>query len=230
MFTLPRPARTLATAAWLTLLSSTTFAHEGHEAKRPSIVPAVPAPTAAATPAGKDHCATPTDAARIRAKYAQLPAPLPFQATRELGLNEAVISSALPDSLSLGVDGSHFRAVWDSVTGWGEALILIQRGAHVIEVHSPLPAGEPSTRSKFFNLGEAPFTGHLRPDLLSAIHLVAIPGREGLVRGAFFYDADGSHVFGAFIGGEGTEPSAQQVAAFEKTWALVKSLPRRCSG
>jgi putative heme iron utilization protein len=230
MFTLPDLTRTLVTAASLALLSSATLAHEGQEAKRPSIVPAVPAPTAAATPAGNNHCATPVDAARIRAKYAQSPAPLPFQATRELGLNEAVISSALPDTLSLGVDGSHFRAVYDSVTGWGEALILIQRGAHVIEVHSPLPAGEPSTRSKFFNLGEAPFTGHLRPDLMSAIHLVAIPGREGLARGVFFYDADGSHVFGAFIGGEGTEPTAQQVTAFEKTWALVKSLPRRCSG
>ncbi|MEZ5459478.1 MAG: ChuX/HutX family heme-like substrate-binding protein [Steroidobacteraceae bacterium] len=230
MFTLPKATRTLFTAALLVALPAAALAHDGHEAKRPSIVPAVPAPSAAATPAGKDHCATPADAARIQAKYAQLPAPLPFQATRELGLNEAVISSALPEDLSLGVDGSHFRAVWDSVTGWGEALILIQRGAHVLEVHSPLPAGEPSTRSKFFNLGTAPFSGHLRPDLLSAIHLVAIPGREGLVRGAFFYDADGSHVFGAFIGGEGTEPSAQQLAAFEKTWALVKSLPRRCSG
>ena len=135
MVTLPKPARTLAAAAWLTLLSSATLAHEGHETKRPSIVPTVPAPSAAATPPGKDHCATPTDAARIKAKYAQLPAPLPFQATRELGLTEAVISSALPDSLSLGVDGSDFGTVWDSVTGWGEALILIQRGAHVLEVH-----------------------------------------------------------------------------------------------
>jgi putative heme iron utilization protein len=230
MFTLPTFARTFTTTALLALLTSAALAHDGHDTKRPSVVPAKPAPGAAGTPPPKDHCAAPADVQRVRALYATTPAPLPFQATRELGLNEAVISSALPDSLSLGVDGSHFRTVWDSVTGWGEALILIQRGAHVLEVHSPLPAGEPSTRSKFFNLGEAPFSGHLRPDLLSGIHLVAIPGREGLVRGVFFYDADGAHVFGAFIGGEGTEPSAQQVAAFEKTWALVKSLPRRCSG
>ena len=81
------------------------------------------------------------------------------------------------------------------VTGWGQALILIQRGAHVLEVHSPLPAGEPSTRSKFFNLGEAPFTGHLRPDLLSAIHLVAIPGREGLVS-VWVEDASGQPLGG----------------------------------
>jgi putative heme iron utilization protein len=228
MVTLPKVITTLALGSLLALLLHPAQAHEGHDSKRPSIAPA--APQASAAPAGKDHCATPADAARIKARYAQMPAPLPFQATRELGLNEAVISSALPENLSIGVDGSHFRAVYESVTGWGVALILIQRGAHVLEVHSPLPTGEPSTRSKFFNLGEAPFTGHLRPDLMSAIHLVAIPGRVGLVRGVFFYDADGAHVFGAFIGGEGTEPSAQQVSAFEKTWALVKSLPRRCSG
>lgn len=224
--------RLLTTATVAILLTWSPIATLAHETKRPSIVPTVPAPGAAAaassTGRAAEQCATPSDAARINALYASTPAPLPFQATRELGLSEATIASALPETLSLGVDGSQFRSVWDSVTRWGEVLILVQRGAHVLEVHSPLPAGEPSTRSKFFNLGAAAFSGHLRPDLLSAIHLVAIPGREGLVRGAFFYDSDGSHVFGAFIGGEGTEPSAQQVAAFDQTWALLKSLPRRC--
>jgi hypothetical protein len=36
-------------------------------------------------------------------------------------------------------------------------------------------------------------------------------------------------IFGIFISGEGREPSAAQVAAFEATWSLLASLPRRCA-
>jgi putative heme iron utilization protein len=132
--------------------------------------------------------------------------------------------------MSLGVDGGHFRAVWDSMTGWGEAMVLIQKGGNVFEIRSKIPAGEPSTRSKFFNLGEAAFGGHLRPDLFAAIHILSLKGREGAVRGVFFYDGSGASVFGTFIGGEGAAATAQQVAAFEQTWALLRSLPRRCGG
>lgn len=174
-------------------------------------------------------CASPAEAARVRAKYASGPAPLPFQVAAELKLTESTIASALPPELSLGVDGTHFRAVWDSLTSWGETMILVQKGPNVIEIHSKIPAGEPSTRSKFFNLGEAAFTGHLRPDLLTAIHIFSMKGREGMVRGVFFYDESGANVFGVFIGGEGAEPTAAQLAAFEQTWALFKGLPRRCA-
>jgi putative heme iron utilization protein len=173
-------------------------------------------------------CASPEEAARVRAKYASGPAPLPFQAAAELKLTESTIASALPPALSLGVDGTHFRAIWDSLGGWGETMILLLKGANVIEVHSKVPAGEPSSRSKFFNLGEAAFSGHLRPDLVTAIHIFAMQGREGMVRGVFFYDESGANVFGVFIGGEGAEPAAGQIAAFERTWSLFKGLPRRC--
>ncbi len=173
-------------------------------------------------------CASPAEAARVRAKYANGPAPLPFQVAAELGLSEATIASALPPALSLGVDGAHFRTVWDSLAGWGESMILLLKGAHVIEVHSRIPAGEPSSRSKFFNLGEAAFSGHLRPDLISAIHIFAMQGREGMVRGVFFYEQSGANVFGVFVGGEGGEPAPEQLEAFGKTWNLFRDLPRRC--
>jgi putative heme iron utilization protein len=187
-----------------------------------ALAAADPAATAAA------NCPSPADAARVRAKYASGPAPLPFQVAAELGLPESTIAAALPAELSLGVDGTHFGTVWDSLGGWGETMILILKGANVIEVHSKVPAGKPSTRSKFFNLGEAAFSGHLRPDLVSAIHIFAMKGREGMLRGVFFYDASGANVFGVFVGGEGAEPEPGQLAAFEKTWSLFTGLPRRC--
>jgi putative heme iron utilization protein len=186
--------------------------------------------SAASEPASSTaaNCASPAEAARIRAKYAKGPAPLPFQVAAELGLTEATIASALPPALSLGVDGTHFRAVWDSLAEWGESMILVLKGAHVLEVHSKIPTGEPSSRSKFFNLGEAAFSGHLRPDLISSIHIFAMQGREGMVRGVFFYEASGTNVFGVFVGGEGEEPVPEQLAAFGRTWSLFRDLPRRC--
>jgi hypothetical protein len=85
----------------------------------------------------------------------------------------------------------------------------------------------PSKRSRFFNLDEATLSGHLRPDLIAAIDVQRIPSADGLARGIGFHDAAGEMIFGIFISGEGREPSAAQVAAFEATWSLLASLPRR---
>ena len=185
------------------------------------------APTAPTTAAAA--CATTEEAAHITALYSKSPAPMPFQAQEELKLPESTIASALPGALATGIDGSHFRAVWDSLVRWETAMVMIRKGGNVFEVSTKIVAGEPSKRSKYFNLGhDSSFSGHLRPDLITSIYAVALPGREGLARGVFFYDAAGDSVFGVFLPGEGATPSAKAVADFENTWNLLKSLPARC--
>lgn len=174
-------------------------------------------------------CASPEEAARITALYSKGPAPMPFQAQDELRLPESTIASALPAALAHGVDGSHFQTVWASLGGWETAMVLIRKGGNVFEITTRIPGGEPSKRSKFFNLGhDSPLSGHLRPDLVASIYVVSLPGREGRARGVFFYDAAGESVFGVFLPGEGAEPSARGLADFEKTSALIRSLPARC--
>ena len=187
----------------------------------PSLATAADAPLAA--------CATTDEVARVVALYSKGPAPMPFQAQEELKLPESTIASALPATLASGIDGSHFRAVWDSLVRWETAMVMIRKGGNVFEVTTKIVTGEPSKRSKYFNLGhESSFSGHLRPDLITSIYAVALPGREGLARGLFFYDAAGESVFAVFLPGEGATPSAKAIADFEITWALVKSLPARC--
>jgi putative heme iron utilization protein len=187
----------------------------------PSLAAAADAPPAA--------CATADEVARVAAMYSKGPAPMPFQAQEELKLPESTIASALPGALATGIDGSHFRAVWDSLVRWETAMVMIRKGGNVFEVTTKIVAGEPSKRSKYFNLGhESSFSGHLRPDLITSIYAVALPGREGLARGLFFYDAAGESVFAVFLPGEGATPSAKAIADFENTWGLVKSLPARC--
>lgn len=174
-------------------------------------------------------CASPADAARVAALYAKGPAPMPFQAQEQLALPESTIASALPAALAHGVDGSHFQAVWTSLTAWENAMVLILKGGSVFEVRTKIVEGEPSKRSRFFNLGySAALGGHLRPDLVAAIHVVSLPGREGRARGVFFYDASGTSIFGVFVPGEGAEPSQRALEDYERTAALIRALPPRC--
>ncbi len=187
-------------------------------------------PVAHSTDVAPAACATPEQAARINALYSKGPAPMPFQSQEELKLPESTIASALPADLATGIDGTHFRAVWDSLATWDNALVMIRKGGNVFEVNTKIVAGEPSKRSKFFNLGhESSLSGHLRPDLIASIYAVALPGREGVARGVFFYDAAGESVFGVFLPGEGAEPSAAALAGFEKTRSVIRSLPARCA-
>lgn len=191
--------------------------------------PAAAAPAAAAPAPVTAPCPTPAEAALIAAAYAKSPQPMPFAAAPALKLPEVVVASGLPGELGRAVAGSHFRAVWDSLRAWPSATIMIRKGGNIFEVGSRVPGGEPSKRSSYFNLDhDFPISGHLRPDLLTAIEGVRLASGEGFVRGVFFYDGSGESVFGVFLQAEGAEPDAAAIAAFDKTWALLQSLPQRC--
>jgi putative heme iron utilization protein len=147
-----------------------------------------------------------------------------------LNVNEAQVVSTYGDSRAVGVPGDRFHEVWTSLNQWGEVMILITKGGNVFEVISTVRPGEPSKRTKYFNLiGEgAGLSGHLRPDLVSAIYGLLLPTKEGMVRGVMFFGEKGEAVFGVFMGAGGREPSAEQLGKFTATWNLLKSLPRVC--
>ncbi len=149
----------------------------------------------------------------------------------ELKLNEALVVSTYNHDQAIGVSGAHFAAIWNSLTTWGESMILITKGGNVFEVTSAIRPGEPSKRSKFFNLqGSAgALGGHLRPDLVSAIYGLALPTKEGAVRGLMFFGEQGEGLFGVFVAAEGRQPTAAELAKFQATWSLLKSLPPLCA-
>ncbi len=120
--------------------------------------------------------------------------------------------------------------VWESLQGWDEALTLVLVGGHVFEVHGRIPGGEPSRVSQMFNLTQTGpgLGGHIRADLIAAIYAVSLAGREGPMRGLAFLDARGDGVFHVFLP-EGRKPPPALVAQFEKTRALIESLPRACA-
>jgi putative heme iron utilization protein len=174
-------------------------------------------------------CATPEQAQKVREAYAKPPAPPPFMAAPKLGLPEAIVLSALSADQVVGVPGSEFAKVWESLQGWDRALTLVLKAGHVFEIHGPIMPGEPSRTSQFFNLEypKAGLGGHLRPDLIAAIYAINLQGREGPIRGVTFLDAKGDNAFNVFLP-ESQEPTAAEITQFEKTRALMAALPRFC--
>lgn len=178
-------------------------------------------------------CANKDEAARIAPALAKGPVgPVSSAAiATELGLNEALIVSTYKPEQAVGVSGASFAQVWGSLNAWGESMILITKGGNVFEVTSKIPPGEPSKRSKFFNLkgSGAGLGGHLRPDLITAIYGFALPTKDGATRGVMFFGDNADSVYGVFVASEGRQPTADEMAKFQATWDLLKSLPPLCA-
>jgi putative heme iron utilization protein len=179
-------------------------------------------------------CATPDQAKQVADYYKANPGMMPANGARALKMSEAVMVSGLPKDQVAVVSGAEFAKLWETMTAWPTTVGLIMKGGNVFELPGKLMPGEASTRSNFFNIKPGgSFGGHLRPDLMPTIAVVAIPGKDAaMTRGAFFYDGTGEAVFGVFAigeGGEGSSPSAAGVTAFDKTMTLAKSLPKACN-
>lgn len=175
-------------------------------------------------------CANAEQTTQIRAAFAKDSPPPPHRAAASLGLPEAVVMSGLDTARAYGVAGSHFQAVWKMLESWETAVFVVMKGGHVFETHGPIQAGEPSKRSNFFNLhGHADgMSGHLRPDLVSAIYAVSLPGKDETLRGVLFYDQAGEIAFGVYVPGEGDTPPDSLISSFEATQASIQNLPSIC--
>jgi len=175
-------------------------------------------------------CASSAQTALVRsALEGKEPAPLTAAASA-LKMPETVVASALPPAQAHGVSAHHFQVIWKSIETWEDATTFIIKGSNLFEIHGPVGKGEPSTRSKFFNLHrEGPgLAGHLRPDLYSSIYLLEIPGSSSTLRGVVFFDLSGDAVFSVYVPGEGAPAPQAVIDQFGATSTLVRALPRLC--
>jgi putative heme iron utilization protein len=174
-------------------------------------------------------CAAPDQASAVQDLYAKPPSPPSFLAAPKLGMPEAVVLSALGAERAVGVPGSEFAKVWDSLQAWQEARTLVLKAGHVFEIEGRIHPGKPSTKSSFFNLEYGPgLGGHLRPDLISSIYTLELQGQEGPIRGVIFLDAKGDNAFGVFVPADPGGPPSKAIPQFEATRELMKKLPRAC--
>ena len=174
-------------------------------------------------------CATDEQRAAIQAAMGDPAKPAPYRVAAKLSLPEATVQSALAPA-SYGIDASHFRSVWTSLTRWEEAVTVVMKGGHIFETHGRIPEGEPSKRSQFFNLKSVAegMHGHLRPDLLSAIYAMEMTIGDETQRGVLFYDKQGDIAFGVYLPGEGHTPSAATLKQFAATRSLIEQQPALC--
>jgi putative heme iron utilization protein len=176
-------------------------------------------------------CATAAQIETVRAALTgKEPGPLGGVAAT-LKLPESLVASALPAAQAHGVGSEHFAQVWKSLESWDDALTFITKGRDLFEVKGRVGKGEPSKRSKFFNLtrdGDG-LIGHLRPDLYSAIYALSIPGEKSTLRGVTFFDQAGESVFSVYVPGEGGEaPPPAVIKQFEATAKIMRGLPSLC--
>ncbi|MGA1080798.1 MAG: ChuX/HutX family heme-like substrate-binding protein [Steroidobacteraceae bacterium] len=174
-------------------------------------------------------CLAPARAEAVRAAWSGAPGRLLEVAQRE-AITEAQLLSVLPPEQSIGTGGEAFDAVWQSLQAWPESLTLIERSGQLFEVLGRIPSGEPSKVSRFFNLGDQShgLSGHLRPDLVTAIYVTELPGRGRTEHGVQFIDAAGGVVFGVYVPNEQAAAGNETLAAFRATRKLVEELPRLC--
>lgn len=182
------------------------------------------------------HCASAEQAAGIRAFFSENNS-LPAIAALRLGMTEAIVASALPADKAVGTTGEVFHEIWSRLTTLDSAMVLVLKGGHVFEMRGPIPPGTASTRSNYFNVSfpeeegveEKGFSGHLRPDLVTAIYAFILPGEGGVpVRSLFFYGAAGDSDFGVVLAAGTDESTADNRAAFEEIWSVIESSSRVC--
>lgn len=185
-------------------------------------------------------CASPAQTAAVRQFYRELPSAPPLVARRHMKLEEEIVSAALPENYATGVRGDQFKAVWDSLAQWPVAFFIMDQKGWIMKFEGPVPALLGNERKDGFTDVKAPgangLVSHFRPDLVTSIHAVALPGglgrdgkeRKGTTRAVIFYDASRESVFGVYasLAGEDLNPAA--IPAFEKTMALMRTLPQAC--
>ncbi len=188
----------------------------------------------AATAADAPICATPEQTTQVQELYKK-GGTLPVIANRTLKMNEAIIASALPAPQSVGTSGKNFPAVWNELVGM-EGVTLVMKGGNVYEIRGKIPKGEPSKSSQYFNIdNDVGLSGHLRPDLYSAIYSIAIPGRvpNSVSRGIMFIDresGDAAFMIAPGLVREGTTPPPAVLAQFDKVTATIKASGPVCTG
>lgn len=174
-------------------------------------------------------CASPAQAQAVREKIAASPRFQLAALASDMQLTEAAVAGALSPERSIGVSGRHFHEIWQALQGWEDAVFIVRKAGNVFEVHGKVHGGEPSKVSKYFNLEDGPgVSGHLRPDLISAIYSATLPGREGDEHGVLFYDETGSLAFEVYVPTTYKDPKSGVLAQFLAIRAQMEKLPRLC--
>ncbi len=126
---------------------------------------------------------------------------MPASLAGRFGVTELEAVRALPDEMRAFAPASAFNDIWDGLTTWPNATIIIQHMGCVFEIKSALVRGKHG--HGYFNLfGDVPLGGHLKLDELDCVCFLSMPfmGRES--HSVQFFHSGGEVMFSIYAGRE----------------------------
>lgn len=97
------------------------------------------------------------------------------------------------------IDGTHFDAVWDNITRWGDVTTLVNNQDIILEFHGELPSGRHG--HGYFNLrSKQGLSGHIRASHCQHIAFVERPFMSMATASVIFLNAHGQAMLKIFVG------------------------------
>jgi putative heme utilization carrier protein HutX len=133
----------------------------------------------------------------------------------EAGVSTFDVVQALPAEHRTILAGNRMLPVMESLTTWGDVLVVVHTRDLVLECKGPIPSG--SLARGYFNIhGAGPISGHIKSDHCSHVVFVSRPFMGRPSRSIQFFNQDGEAMFKVFVRrDEKREMIADQVAMFD---------------
>lgn len=190
--------------------------------------------------AGAPVCATMEQASNIQVFYEKTRPGVPLTvASRFFNVPEFVIASGLPASLSTGtaVTPDQVKTIWSSIDSWGAKtqvkLVVTPGSKHAFAFPSLVPITQKDAKDGYIDVYADEGRGvhsHIQLDQVAAVYATELadakPGFK--TRAISFFGADGHLVIGVYASIKSDPFDDKAVAGFERTRALIASMPRIC--
>ncbi len=144
-------------------------------------------------------CATPAQRQLVVSALKESPKFSPAKVASATGIPEAAVVHAMPMEARIPVTMLKFDSVWQALTEWQDALVIVLSSDSVFELMGPLPKGEAARGFFNFDNPDSGYRGHLKVDRLAAIYLLSTDGDNGETHQVAFYDNDGRRVFSVYV-------------------------------
>ena len=144
-------------------------------------------------------CASAHQRQIVESALADAPKQSMLQVARASDMTEAAVVHALPPATRVPVAMSEFDELWQELTEWEDALVIVRSSDSVFELPGPLPTGSPDGDYFDFDEPDGHYSGRLKLDRLAAIYLLSTDSDISETHRAAFYDHDGRLVFSVHV-------------------------------
>lgn len=154
---------------------------------------------AAQPSAANPLCASPEQRQKVQSALTGSPTSSSASIAGDTGISEAAVTDALPADTRTPISMGEFERLWQELTEWEDALVIVLSSGSVFELAGPLPKGDIGRGYFNFDSPESTYGGHLKVDRLAAIYLLSSKGHNGETHQVAFYDHNGRRVFSVYV-------------------------------